>query len=157
MKDKRIKELRSELKYLLDVEIEKEINNYSEKINDESYEIKKLAEEIYLKRGLNLDKIKSKNAFKNIISLFDELLLIFDNNQGKKKQMIIEIIYTIVLLILLKIPFNLIRDVGYEYIDIFSSNLLFTKIWNILFVILYTITIICGFITFIKNFVKKYK
>lgn len=157
MKDKRIKELRSELKYLLDVEIEKEINNYSEKINDESYEIKKLAEEIYLKRGLNLDKIKSKNAFKNIISLFNELLLIFDNNQGKKKQMIIEIIYTIVLLILLKIPFNLIRDVGYEYIDIFSSNLLFTKIWNILFVILYTITIISGFITFIKNFVKKYK
>ena len=56
----------------------------------------------------------------------------------------------------MKIPFDLIRDIGYEYIELISNNSILITTWNLVFLLLYTITIICVAIVLIRNFNKKY-
>ena len=34
--------------------------------------------------------------------------------------MVVEIIYIVVILLLLKIPFDLVRDIGYDYLELLS-------------------------------------
>ena len=71
--------------------------------------------------------------------------------------MYLEIVYIVLLLILMKIPFDLVRDIGYEYIELLTTNSLFYTLWNFAFLLLYTITLICSVIVLIRNFNKKYK
>ena len=83
---------------------------------------------------------------------------IFKTKDSKtKRKMLVEIIYIILLLLLLKIPFDLVRDIGYDYIELLSTNNLYYNLWNIAFLVLYTITIFCTFLVLLKNFNNKYK
>lgn len=157
MKNERIKKLRNELKYLLDTEIEQEIIENDLKLNTEEVDIKELAKSIYLKRGLDIKKIK-KNFFGDLVDSITEMGTLFkEKNKSTKRKMIVELIYIGILLLLIKIPFDLVRDIGYEYIEIITTKTIYFNLWNILFLIIYTITILCTLIVFIRNFINKYK
>ena len=157
MKDDRIKKLNNELKYLTDTERQKEIMNYNAALENNSIVVKDIAKEIYLRRGIDYTKL-NKGIFNNVINTITELSTVFKNKDSKVKgKMITEIIYIVVILLLLKIPFDLVRDLGYDYLELLSTNNLYYNLWNILFLILYTITIFCTFIVLIRNFNNKYK
>lgn len=157
MKENRIKQLRNELNFLLKDEIEKELIEYNAKIEDESIRVKEIANEIYLKRGLDVSKLK-KGFVNNLIDNINEMASLFKNKDKiTKNRMYLEIVYILLLLILIKIPFDLVRDIGYEYIELITTNSLFYTLWNLIFLLLYTITFVCSFIVLIRNFNKKYK
>ena len=157
MKDDNIKKLNNELKFLADAERQKEIANYNTALESNNADIKAIAKEIYLRRGIDYAKL-NKGLFNNIINTITDLSTIFKNKDSKvKRKMIIEIIYIVLVLLLLKIPFDLVRDVGYDYIDLLSTNNTYYVLWNVLFLVLYTITIFCTFIVLIRNFNNKYK
>ncbi|MBE6157024.1 MAG: hypothetical protein E7161_04715 [Firmicutes bacterium] len=157
MKEKRIKELKQELKYLVDTEIKKEIEENIMKLEDSTINIKDLAREIYLKRGLDITKFKI-GVIDGLINIIGEMVNLFKNrDKDIKKKMVLEIIYIAIILVLIKIPFDLVRDIGYEYIELLSTNILYYNLWNLAFLLIYTITIICTFIVFIRNFNNKYK
>lgn len=157
MKDDNIKKLNNELKFLTDAERQKEIANYNVALESNNADIKAIAKEIYLRRGIDYAKL-NKGLFNNIINTITDLSTIFKNKDSKvKRKMIVEIIYIVLVLLLLKIPFDLVRDVGYDYIDLLSTNNTYYVLWNVLFLVLYTITIFCTFIVLIRNFNNKYK
>lgn len=157
MKNERIKKLEAELKYLLDDERKKEIENYNSMLDTNKVNIKEVAKEIYHKRGINYDKL-NKGFLNNLTNTINELSTTFKNkDSATKRKMIIEIIYIVILLILIKVPFDLVRDIGYDYIELLSTNNLYYTLWNLIFLLLYTGTIICTFIVLIKNFNNKYK
>jgi len=151
--EERIKQLEKELKYLTEEVKKEEIANYKLLLEDQSIDIKKIAEEIYLKHGLDIRKINVKfnNIIENIIKLFET------KDKKVRKNMFIDLAYIIVLLLLLKIPFDLIRDIGYEYIKILSTSRGYSTLWNVGFLLLYTITIISSGVILLKNFVNKYQ
>ncbi len=155
MKENKINKLRSELKYLVEEERENEIKKISKKI-DENTDVKKIAQEIYLERGLDYHKLNT-NIFLRLINEITNVVEVFKNKNGKdKRKMILEIVYIILLLILIKIPFNLVCDIGLEYINVISNNKALNYIWNLAFLLLYTITIICTLIVLLRNFINKY-
>ena len=157
MKDDRIKKLNNELKYLTDAERQKEIAYYDNALGNNDIDVKNIAKEIYLRRGIDYTKL-NKGVFNNIISTITDLIAVFKNKDSKvRSKMITEIVYIVVILLLLKIPFDLVRDLGYDYLELLSTNNLYYNLWNILFLILYTITIFCTFIVLIRNFNNKYK
>lgn len=156
MKDERIKRLEEELKYLLEDERKNEIAKCKTMIDTNEVNIKEIVKEIYLKRGIDYAKL-NKGFLNNLTDSIGELSTSFKNKDGStKKKMIIEIIYIIILLILIKVPFDLVEDIGYEYIGLLSTNNVYYTLWSTIFLLLYTITIICTFIVLIRNFNKKY-
>jgi len=157
MKEKRVKELKNELNVLLKEEVEKELILNDSKLEDEKISVKDIAKEIYLKRGIDVSKL-NKGLINNLIDNISELFNLFKNKDKKtKNKMYLEIVYIVLLLILMKIPFDLVRDIGYEYIELITTNSLFYTLWNFAFLLLYTITLICSVIVLIRNFNKKYK
>jgi len=157
MKEKRIEALEKELRYLVDTEIKKEIIENSKKLDDNNVNVKELAKEIYLKRGLDITKFK-RSFIDNLSNTIGEMLSLFHNkDKDLKKNMIVEILYIIILLILIKIPFDLVRDIGYEYIEILSTKALYYNLWHLTFLLVYTIIALCAFVVFVRNFNKKYK
>ena len=157
MKEEKIRKLNNELKLLTESERQKEITNYNVALESNNADVKAIAAEIYLRRGIDYSKL-NKGLFNNITNTITDLSNIFKNKDSKvKKKMIIEIIYIVLVLLLLKIPFDLVRDVGYDYIDLLSTNNTYYILWNVLFLVLYTITIFCTFIVLIRNFNNKYK
>ena len=152
--DNKINELRKELKYLTKEAIELEIENNKNKL--EKNNVKQIAKEIYVSRGLDVDKLNN-----NITSnLTNDISTFFNSFNGKdkitKRKMVFDIIYLIILIILLKIPFDLVRDVGYEFVEILTTNSTFKLLWDLAFLLLYTITAICTFRVLVKNFNNNY-
>lgn len=157
MKEENIKKLNKELRFLLEEERKKEITKYDLALNDEKVEIKKIAKDVYQSRGIDYQKL-DKGLFNNIMNTINDLRGVFANKDAKiRKKMIWEIIYTVLILILLKLPFDLIRDIGYNYIEILTTNHLLENIWEFVFLLMYTITFICAFIVLIRNFNQKYQ
>ena len=152
--DDKIKKLEKELKYLTKDVIKEEIEKNKNRLENEDAKI--IANDIYLNRGLDITKLK-RNITSNLINDFSSAFSDFKNkDKDTKKRMIIDIIYFVLLLLLMKIPFDLIRDIGYEYIELISNNSILITTWNLIFLLLYTITIICVAIVLIRNFNKKY-
>ena len=157
MKEDRIKKLTRELKYLPAEEIQKEIVYYNMALESENTDIREIAKEIYAKRGMDYYKL-NKGIFNKIVNTFNDFIDTFNNKDKQVKgKMLLEIVYIIILLILIKIPFNLVRDLGYDFIPKLISNNLYYNLWNMAFFILYIITLICTLILLIKNFNNKYK
>ena len=157
MKKERIEELKKELKYLVSSEIEKEIELNEKELLNENINVKEIANNIYLKRGLDIKKIN--NTFlEKLIIIFSEMLDIFKNKDSKlKKRMLLDLIYIALIILFIKVPIDLIRDIGYEYLEILTTSDLIYNIWNIIFLIIYTISLLCAFIVLLKNFNNKYK
>lgn len=153
MEDK-VKLLEKELKYLTKDAIKEEISMNKNRLEKE--EVRVIANDIYLNRGLDITKLK-RNITSNLMNDLGSAFSGFkEKDKTIKKSMIIDIIYFVILLILIKIPFDLVRDIGYEYIEMLSTNNMFYTLWNLAFLLLYTITLICTAIVLIKNFNSKY-
>lgn len=52
------------------------------------------------------------NSIENISNTFQDI------DKQVRKKMIVDIILMVIILLLVKIPFNLIRDIGYDYIEL---------------------------------------
>lgn len=157
MKDERIKKLTKELKNLPESEIQKEIAYYDTALESENADIKAIVKEIYTKRGMDYSKL-NKGIVNNIVNTINDFIDVIKNKDSKVKgKMLIEVFYIIILLILIKIPFNLVRDLGYDFIPNLLTNNLYYKLWNTAFFIIYIITFICTLILSITNFNNKYK
>ena len=102
--------------------------------------------------------IKNSNIFNNITDTLTTFGSLFKNKDSKiRNKMIFDLLYIVVILVLIKLPFDLVRDIGYNYLDILLDNSAIDLLWRLGFLILYTITLLCCLIFFIKNFNNKYK
>jgi len=154
--DKKIKILERELRYLKKEVIIEEIENNKTGLDYKNVNIKSLAKDIYERRGIDYSKLKT-----NIFSVFiNEFSLALDGIKNKslniKRKMIFDLLTLILIVVLIKIPFDLVRDIGYEYIEILTTSNFFYTLWDLLFLVLYTITLICSLISLIRNFNNKY-
>lgn len=152
-KDKFLKELKYQLRYLNKESQEEEIKNYE---NRKDYNLKpeEEANKIYQKRGLNI-KVTKKTSF------LDSVSIIIDAAKEKNKKVLIDLLlfflYVFILVILIKIPFIYIRDtISTMFSIVVSTEVLYT-IWNLSFELLYAITAILIFIKFIKTKAKDYE
>lgn len=152
-KDKFLKELKYQLRYLNKESIEKELKNYENK-PDYNLKPEEIANQIYINRGLNI-KVTKKISFLDSIST---ILNVFKN---KNKKQIIDIIlffiYIFILIILIKIPFIYLRDIISTIFNVLITNDLLYTLWNLLFELLYAIVAILIFIKLIKNKAKDYE
>lgn len=168
-KEEYLKNLERELKLLTEDELKKEISFYDNYFrNQENKNIlfsetiesigspKDVAKKIYLKRGIETNKI-NENIVDKLIKHINYIVNIFNNNKNNKTKMIIDLVLMFIIIILLKSPFDLINDIGYDYIFLANPNPTYEKLWELLFLVLYTITAMCTFIVLIRNFIKKYK
>lgn len=71
-------------------------------------------------------------------------------DKSTKKSIIIDIIYMVLLIIFVKIPFDIMKDIGNEFIDILTNNL-FSKLWDLRFTLLYLIAVL-SVLLFFKKF-----
>ena len=152
-KEKFLKELKYQLRYLNKETIEEEIKNY-ENLSDYNLKPEEEANKIYQKRGLNV-KVTKKT------SLFDAVSIIIDAIKCKDKKIITDLIlffvYIFILIILIKIPFIYIRDTISSIFSVLVSNDILYTIWSLTFELLYAITAILIFIRLIKNKAKNYE
>lgn len=152
-KEKFLKELKYQLRYLNKETIEEEIKNY-ENLSDYNLKPEEEANKIYQKRGLNV-KVTKKT------SLFDAVSIIIDAIKCKDKKIITDLIlffvYIFILIILIKIPFIYIRDTISSIFSVLVSNDILYTIWSLTFELLYAITAILIFIRLIKNKSKDYE
>lgn len=155
--------LEKELMFLTKEELKKELDCYSKyfETGDANNIIeslgtpKELSKKIYLKRGIDPSKL-SKNFINNIATSFTDIINAYKNKNNDSKKMTIDLIYILLILILIKLPFNLVRDISFDYISIISTNPIFEKLWYLLFLLLYTLTAISSFVVLVRNFSKKY-
>lgn len=158
-----LNKLKSELCYLTKEELTKEIDCYdkyfSNKLESEVITSlgtpKELAKKIYIKRGIDPSKLK-KNFINNISESFVNLNSAFKNKKNDTKLMVIDILYMFIILVLIKFPINLVRDIGFSYLDILTKNSTLELLWNLGFLIIYTIVAISVFVVLVRNFSKKY-
>lgn len=152
-KEKFLKELKYQLRYLNKETIEEEVKNY-ENLSDYNLKPEEEANKIYQKRGLNV-KVTKKT------SLFDAVSIIIDAIKCKDKKIITDLIlffvYIFILIILIKIPFIYIRDTISSIFSVLVSNDILYTIWSLTFELLYAITAILIFIRLIKNKAKDYE
>ena len=152
-KEKFLKELNYQLRYLNKETKEEELQNY-ENLQDYNLKPEEIANSIYKKRGLNI-KVTKKTSF------LDSVSVIINAARKKKKKRILDIIlffiYVFILIILIKIPFIYIRDTISSIFSVLINNDLLYTIWNLAFELLYALTAILIFIKFIKNKAKDYE
>ena len=152
-KEKFLKELKYQLRYLNKETIDEELKNY-ENLPDYNLKPEEEANKIYQKRGLNV-KVTKKT------SLFDAISKIIDAIKSKNKKIITDLVlffvYIFILIILIKIPFIYIRDTISSIFSVLVNNDILYTIWSLAFELLYAITAILIFIHLIKNKAKDYE
>ena len=156
MNDEKLLKLNKELKYLVKSEREKELIKYKDAAYENS-NVKSVVKEIYAQRGIDYNKLH-KDFLNNLVDTVTEFINVFKNKDSKvKRNMIVEIIYMVILLILIKVPFDLVSDIGLDYIEIFSTNNVLRVLWQLAFMLLYTVTLVCTLLVLLRNFNKKYR
>ena len=152
-KEKFLKELKYQLRYLNKETIDEELKNY-ENLPDYNLKPEDEANKIYQKRGLNV-KVTKKT------SLFDAISKIIDAIKSKNKKIITDLVlffvYIFILIILIKIPFIYIRDTISSIFSVLVNNDILYTIWSLAFELLYAIAAILIFIHLIKNKAKDYE
>ncbi len=151
-KEKFLKELKYQLRYLSKQAQEEELKNYEN--TDYNQKVEDIANAIYQKRGLNI-KVTKKTSF------FDSVSQIIEAIKIKNKKVLLDLLffflYVFILIILIKIPFIYVRDTISTIFNVLVSNDILYTIWNLSFEILYAVTAILIFIRFIKNKAKDYE
>ena len=152
-KEKFLKELTYQLRYLNEEAKKEELKNY-ENLSDYNLKPEEEANKIYQKRGLSV-KVTKKSSF------LDSVATIIDVIKNKNKKQILNIllffVYMFVLIILIKIPFIYIRDTVSTIFNVIITNDTLYTIWNLAFEILSAITAILVFIKMIKLKAKDYE
>lgn len=152
-KDKFLKELKYQLRYLNKESQEEELKQY-ENLGEYNLKPEEEANKIYQKRGLNI-KVTKKTSF------LDSVSTIINAARRKDKKVLIDLLlfflYVFILVILIKIPFIYIRDtISTMFSIVVSTEALYT-IWNLAFELLYAIAAILIFIRFIKTKARDYE
>ena len=151
-KEKFLKELKYQLRYLSKQAQEEELKNYEN--TDYNQKVEDIANAIYQKRGLNI-KVTKKTSF------FDSVSQIIEAIKSKNKKVLLDLLffflYVFILIILIKIPFIYVRDTISTIFNVLVSNDILYTIWNLSFEILYAVTAILIFTRFIKNKAKDYE
>ena len=151
-KEKFLKELKYQLRYLSKQAQEGELKNYEN--TDYNQKVEDIANAIYQKRGLNI-KVTKKTSF------FDSVSQIIEAIKSKNKKVLLDLLffflYVFILIILIKIPFIYVRDTISTIFNVLVSNDILYTIWNLSFEILYAVTAILIFTRFIKNKAKDYE
>ena len=152
-KEKFLKELKYQLRYLNNKAKEEELKNY-ENLQDYNLKPEEEANKIYQKRGLNI-KVTKKTSFLDAVSTIIEII------KTKNKKSVLDIvlffIYMFILIILIKIPFIYVRDIISTIFGVLITNNILGTIWNLAFELLYALTAILIFIKMIKNKAKDYE
>ncbi len=150
------KNLIKRLKYLTKDAINEEITLNKDALSQDNVDIKRLANEIYLKRGLDVSKLNT-NVTGNLIN---DITLAFNIFKGKeksiKRKMIMDLIFLVIVIIFAKIPIDFVRDITYDYVSLATTNDLYYTLWHLGALLLYTLVAICIFIVFIRYFNNKY-
>ena len=161
--------LNTKLIYLVDSEKNKEIDKYVSVIDNyikmgqtETDAVASfgdpndLVTAIYLSHGLDYKKLytggTSFKGFKGALKRFFNII----SGQDKKeaKNAILYVLYLILLVILLKIGFILVRDTLSTMIEDLLGNGIINKIYYLSFEIIY---VLCAILVFVKMFTKKFK
>lgn len=151
--DEKIKELRSKISFLTQEEIERQVSLNKESIEN-NIDIDAIVDSICKDKGIDIKKIngtanekvgKSLNTFINLFSI-----------KEIRKSLIIDVVVNVLIILLLKLPFDFVRDLGYDYLDALSSNQLLYSLWNILFLIVYTVVLVFLVIFTIRRINNKY-
>lgn len=152
-KEKFLKELKYQLRYLNNTTKEEELKNY-ENLQDYNLKPEEEANKIYQKRGLNI-KVTKKTSFLDAVSTIIDII------KTKNKKSVLDIvlffIYMFILIILIKIPFIYVRDIISTIFGVLITNNILGTIWNLAFELLYALTAILIFIKMIKNKAKDYE
>jgi len=161
--------LNNKLYYLVDSEKEKEISKYSSVIdnyvNMGQSEVDAVAtfgnpddlvSAIYLSHGLDYKKIYSgKVSGKGFIGALKNFYNLLTNKDKKKAgNALLYFLYLVLLVILLKIVFIFVRDMGLQIFDDITTNSVVDRIYSISFNVIY---IVCAILLFTKLFIKKFK
>lgn len=160
--------LEKKLCYLVDNVRKEEINKYESVIDNyvnmgqsEENAINSfgdpndLVKAIYLSHGLDYKKLFTSNiSGKGIKQAFKGFYSdISGGNKTKMKSAILYFLYIILLIVLLKIVFIFVRDLGGQFFTDLFENKTFYKIYDISFEILY---ILVATLVFFKLFTKKF-
>ena len=141
-KEKFLKELKYQLRYLNNTTKEEELKNY-ENLQDYNLKPEEEANKIYQKRGLNI-KVTKKTSFLDAVSTIIDII------KTKNKKSVLDIvlffIYMFILIILIKIPFIYVRDIISTIFGVLITNNILGTIWNLAFELLYALTAILIFI-----------
>lgn len=152
-KEKFLKELKYQLRYLNNKAKEEELKNY-ENLQDYNLKPEEEANKIYQKRGLNI-KVTKKTSFLDAVSTIIDII------KTKNKKSVLDIvlffIYMFILIILIKIPFIYVRDIISTIFGVLITNNILGTIWNLAFELLYALTAILIFIKMITNKAKDYE
>lgn len=152
-KEKFLKELKYQLRYLNNKAKEEELKNY-ENLQDYNLKPEEEANKVYQKRGLNI-KVTKKTSFLDAVSTIIDII------KTKNKKSVLDIvlffIYMFILIILIKIPFIYVRDIISTIFGVLITNNILGTIWNLAFELLYALTAILIFIKMIKNKAKDYE
>ena len=152
-KEKFLKELKYQLRYLNKETKQEELKKYE---NLEEYNLKpeEEANKIYQNRGLNI-KVTKKTSFLDSVSTI--INAIKSKNKKFRTDILLFFIYMFILIILIKIPFIYIRDTISTIFSVLVTNDLLYTIWNLSFELLYALTAILIFIKMFKNKAKDYE
>lgn len=159
-KEQFLEELEKHLDILTTEAKEEELKKYQTMIlSGEQIDIEKIVKEIYLRRGINPEKVLKKDKF--IYSKFEELFKIIhnvvekmsENNLEENVKIILDLLVLIFLICLIKIPFILVRNLGDSLLEVINVPPLLT-VWGLIIDIVY---IIVAFIVFINIFSKWFK
>ncbi len=153
-KEKFIKELKYQIRYLNKETQEEELKNYENLDDYNNLKPEEIANSIYQKRGLNI-KVAKKTSFLDSVSTIIEAI------KSKDKKVLINLLlfflYAFLLIILIKIPFIYVRDTISTIFSVLVTNNIISTIWNLAFELLYAITAILLFIKLIKTKAKDYE
>jgi len=164
-KEEFIKYLDAKLSFLVDEERKKEIDKYSSVIDNYismgQSEVDAigtfgnpddLVMAIYLSRGLNYKKLFGRNivenSMKSAIKNFGKRVTGEDKKDARNS--IIYLVYLVIFVILLKIAFIFVRDMG-ETLFLNAFNGISYKVYGIIFEILYIVSAVILFIHLFKK------
>lgn len=92
-----------------------------------------------------------------MINKFKFMINDFPHKEKEIKLKIIkEMIIDMIIILLSKIPFDLIKDMGLDHWKVLYKNSLYSSIWNLVFLNLYLITLICLIIFLFRSIYIKY-
>ena len=140
------KKLNYYLRYLKKSDRELELQKYSN-LNKDT-DLVELANKIYAEKGLKT-RILKDISFTDAIGIMIDKIKLKDKNISKK--IILFILYILLLIIVIKIPFIYVRDITLNLFNEFFNSELKITIWNLIFEGLYAVTTIVIIINVMKK------
>lgn len=79
----------------------------------------------------------------------------YKQDRKNKNKIIIELVYTIIIILLVKVPIDFVKELGFDNIKLLENSVYY-NLWNILFLIIYLVIIICIILLMFNKINNKY-